>query len=164
MADTKISGLTPGGPAQSGDVIPMERSGVNYSLTAAQIAALASNPIQIAVFMLTALQIRADEAAHYVTVIPAVAGKSIVPLCIIGAVGTFSVGWTTLETEWIINAAEYFTENWSSGITQIINVLSGPVNITTNTLIDQPLQLYVGGTADALADGAITWTILYALV
>lgn len=38
MPDTKISALTPGGPAQAGDVIPMERSGANFSLTAQQLS------------------------------------------------------------------------------------------------------------------------------
>jgi hypothetical protein len=42
MSNLKISQLTAGGPAQSTDVIPIERAGVNYSLTAAQIAALTS--------------------------------------------------------------------------------------------------------------------------
>jgi hypothetical protein len=40
MANEKISDLTPGGPAQPGDEIPIARSGQNFSLTAAQIAAL----------------------------------------------------------------------------------------------------------------------------
>ena len=41
MANLKISQLTPGNPAQSGDVIPIERSDVNFSITAGSIAALA---------------------------------------------------------------------------------------------------------------------------
>jgi trimeric autotransporter adhesin len=40
MADTKISALTSGNPAQSGDEIPIARSGANYKVTAASIAAL----------------------------------------------------------------------------------------------------------------------------
>ena len=42
MANLKISQLTPGNPAQSGDVIPIERSDVNFSITAGSIAALAT--------------------------------------------------------------------------------------------------------------------------
>lgn len=42
MSSLKISQLTPGNPAQSGDVIPIERSDVNFSITAGSIAALAS--------------------------------------------------------------------------------------------------------------------------
>lgn len=40
MASTKISGLSSGNPAQSGDLIPIDRSGSNFSITAASIAAL----------------------------------------------------------------------------------------------------------------------------
>ena len=46
MANYKISQLTPGAPALATDVLPIARSGQNYSLTAAQIAALAyANPM-----------------------------------------------------------------------------------------------------------------------
>ena len=41
MADVKISALTSGNPAQSGDEIPVARSGANYKVTAGSIAALA---------------------------------------------------------------------------------------------------------------------------
>lgn len=40
--DEKISQMPAGGPAQAGDLLPIARSGANYSLTAAQIAALGS--------------------------------------------------------------------------------------------------------------------------
>lgn len=40
MANTKISALSAGSPAQSGDEIPINRSGTNYKLTAAEIVAL----------------------------------------------------------------------------------------------------------------------------
>lgn len=39
MADTKISALAAGIPAQATDVIPIERAGANYSLTAQQLSA-----------------------------------------------------------------------------------------------------------------------------
>ena len=42
MANTKISALTLGNPAQSGDLLPIDRSGANYSVTASSIAALTS--------------------------------------------------------------------------------------------------------------------------
>lgn len=42
MASEKISQLTPGNPAQTGDLLPIDRSGTNYSLTAGSIAALAT--------------------------------------------------------------------------------------------------------------------------
>lgn len=42
MANTKISALTPGGPAVGSDQVPIARSGANFSLTAANIAALAA--------------------------------------------------------------------------------------------------------------------------
>ena len=41
MPSEKISQLTSGNPAQSGDLVPIARSGANYSLTAGSIAALA---------------------------------------------------------------------------------------------------------------------------
>lgn len=41
MANTKISALTNGNPAVGTDTIPIDRAGVNRSLTAASIAALA---------------------------------------------------------------------------------------------------------------------------
>jgi hypothetical protein len=40
----KISQMTSGNPAQGSDQIPINRSGANFSLTAASIAALASSP------------------------------------------------------------------------------------------------------------------------
>ena len=40
MANTKISALTSGNPAQSSDEIPIARSGANYKITAGSIAAL----------------------------------------------------------------------------------------------------------------------------
>jgi len=39
MADSKISSLT-SSAAQAGDIIPVARSGVNYGVTAASVAAL----------------------------------------------------------------------------------------------------------------------------
>lgn len=42
MADTKISALTSGNPAQSGDEIPIARAGANYKITAGSIASLAT--------------------------------------------------------------------------------------------------------------------------
>jgi hypothetical protein len=48
MADTKISALTDGNPAQSDDQIPVNRGGVNRRITAGSIAALASGlPLQL---------------------------------------------------------------------------------------------------------------------
>jgi len=41
MADTKISALTSGNPAQSTDEIPIARSGANFKITAGSVAALA---------------------------------------------------------------------------------------------------------------------------
>ena len=45
MADTKISGLAAGAPAQAGDLIPIARSGANYSITPANILAYGSSPV-----------------------------------------------------------------------------------------------------------------------
>jgi hypothetical protein len=44
MANTKISALTSGNPAQAGDVIPIDRTGANFSITAGSIAALNTLP------------------------------------------------------------------------------------------------------------------------
>lgn len=41
MANTKISALVDGSPAQSADIIPIDRAGTNFSVTAGSIAALA---------------------------------------------------------------------------------------------------------------------------
>ncbi len=41
MANTKISALTSGNPAQSSDLIPIARSGANYAVSASSVAALA---------------------------------------------------------------------------------------------------------------------------
>lgn len=41
--DMKISQLASGNPAQAGDLIPVDRSGANFSLTAGSVAALASD-------------------------------------------------------------------------------------------------------------------------
>ena len=43
MANEKISQLTNGNPAQSGDLIPIDRTGANFSISAGSIAALASS-------------------------------------------------------------------------------------------------------------------------
>lgn len=40
MANTKISALASGNPAQGADIIPIDRAGANFSLTAASVAAL----------------------------------------------------------------------------------------------------------------------------
>lgn len=40
MADTKISALTDGSPAQSADILPIDRAGANFRLTLANILAL----------------------------------------------------------------------------------------------------------------------------
>lgn len=45
MADTKISALAAGAPAQATDLIPIARSGSNYSLTPANILNYGSSPI-----------------------------------------------------------------------------------------------------------------------
>lgn len=42
--DLKISQLTNGNPALTGDLLPVDRSGSNFAVTAASIAALASSP------------------------------------------------------------------------------------------------------------------------
>jgi len=45
MSDTKISGLAAGAPAQAGDLIPIARSGANYSITPANILAYGTSPV-----------------------------------------------------------------------------------------------------------------------
>ena len=50
MADQKISQLTDGNPAQSGDQIPVNRSGTNYRITAGSIASLAAGSKTIRTF------------------------------------------------------------------------------------------------------------------
>lgn len=50
MADLKISQLTGGDPAQSGDEIPINRSGSNFKITAGSVAALAAGTKTIRVF------------------------------------------------------------------------------------------------------------------
>lgn len=45
MPSLPISGLTAGNPAQSSDLLPMERSGVTYYVTAGSIAALGSTSV-----------------------------------------------------------------------------------------------------------------------
>lgn len=44
MPDLKISQLTSGNPALTGDLLPIDRSGANFAVTAASIAALAAGP------------------------------------------------------------------------------------------------------------------------
>lgn len=45
MADTKISALAAGAPAQATDLIPIARSGSNYSITPANILSYGTSPI-----------------------------------------------------------------------------------------------------------------------
>ena len=45
MADTKISGLAAGAPAQSTDLIPIARAGANFSITPANILAYGTSPV-----------------------------------------------------------------------------------------------------------------------
>jgi hypothetical protein len=45
VADTKISGLSAGAPAQATDLIPIARSGANFSITPANILAYGSSPV-----------------------------------------------------------------------------------------------------------------------
>src|SRR5215469_11391588 len=42
MANLKISQMTSGSPAQSGDLLPIDRSGTNFSVSASGVAALAT--------------------------------------------------------------------------------------------------------------------------
>lgn len=56
MANLKISQLTPGNPAQSGDVIPIERSDVNFSITAGSIAALAGGSVPAGSLLTTGIR------------------------------------------------------------------------------------------------------------
>jgi hypothetical protein len=43
VADTKISALTSGSPAQSGDILPIDRSGANFRITAGDVVTLTQN-------------------------------------------------------------------------------------------------------------------------
>lgn len=43
MANTKISALPAGNPAQTGDIVPIDRAGANFGITAGSIAALAGS-------------------------------------------------------------------------------------------------------------------------
>lgn len=45
MADTKISALTDGNPAQAGDALPIARSGSNFKITPASILAYGTSPV-----------------------------------------------------------------------------------------------------------------------
>jgi hypothetical protein len=45
MSNTKISALTAGGAAQTNDLLPIDRSGANFSLTAQSIASLATSSL-----------------------------------------------------------------------------------------------------------------------
>lgn len=45
MANKKISALTSGNPAQNGDLIPIDRSGANFKVTAQSLAALAGGSV-----------------------------------------------------------------------------------------------------------------------
>jgi hypothetical protein len=49
MANAKISQLASGNPAQSGDLIPIDRGGANFSLSAASVAALAAGASSLAI-------------------------------------------------------------------------------------------------------------------
>jgi hypothetical protein len=43
MANTKISALPSGNPAQAGDLVPIDRAGANFSITVGSVASLAPN-------------------------------------------------------------------------------------------------------------------------
>ena len=73
MANLKISQLTAGNPAQSSDIIPIDRAGVNFNITAGSIAALApsggsASSLQLTVTPINtaAFAIPAHTAATYI--------------------------------------------------------------------------------------------------
>ena len=81
MADTKISALTSGNPAQSTDEIPIARSGANYKITAGSIASLAAAGSTTQVIFNDAGALAGDAGLTYSKSTDAltVAGKVVTP-------------------------------------------------------------------------------------
>jgi hypothetical protein len=80
MADEKISQLASGNPAQSADLVPVDRSGSNFAVTAGSIASLAAggsvSSATVALSSSDLLNLRATPK----TLVAGQVGKTIVPI------------------------------------------------------------------------------------
>lgn len=133
MANTKISALTSGNPAQSGDLLPIDRSGSNFSVTAGSIAALAVVSVFGRTGVVTATS--GDYSVAQVTgaaplASPALSGTPTAP--------TASTGdnSTTIATTAFVKAQSYITGVAWSAIGNAAGALT-LANGTNNTTFNQ---------------------------
>jgi len=192
MANTKISGLTDGNPAQSNDLIPIARGGANFSVSAGSISSLTE---QVAVVPVSAAQLK-DTLANPIVLIPAPgANEVIVPTQIqIGYIfngtpfssptdgaacnGAYNVSGTLITTSstrdddavWAATLATF------SGLTSLLkNAAANANTIEYNILTtsDAPLEQIKGlglliineGSEDFNAgNGSLIFTIRYRII
>jgi len=147
VADTKISGLSAGAPAQATDLIPIARSGANFSITPANILAYGSSPVAgtTGTFSST-LAAGNTTITGTQTISGAVSSKSML---VVGSGGSTSAGW--------------HLGNFSSGVSGLWSTTITPSS-TNYAFIGTSSQTYVNAVSSLnllISDatvGAITST------
>ena len=191
MANTKISALTSGSPAQLTDLFPISRSGANFSLSVDDILSLSAYRVTVT---LTSAQLLSDFAAVPLVVIDAPGpNKVIVPIHISwqmhvgdtyyqnGSDIGFSLGIidnngkplytpkdivTPLSASIIDGAAVINASVDRRGFTSI-TTLSTDMNepdTTTDGFVNNPLYAYLIGALFTDGDGTIDITTHYAIM
>jgi len=186
MANTKISALTNGNPAQSGDLIPIARAGSNFSITAGSVTALATKSITV---HLTSSDILALNSIPFEIVPAPGPGKVIVPSMIkwsyvfdtqayVGGSDLFLILnansntfiFSTVSASSVTNtaiASGFIEMNESvKGITSVMAaedtfgyVLSNPNALMTNI----PLMIFASGAGFTIGDGTLDISVVYTI-
>ncbi len=184
MSNTKISEMANGNPALSADVIPIDRSGTNYSVTAGSVASLAgpAGPIltasvtvteaQLTALKITPIQIvAAPGAGSFINVISVVFNKTAGGFA--AATTAYVVGFSeSPESDYQLTTSSNFIQNSSSVVTTIPLYLFGGVvtggqpPVPVSRLTNLPLYVMNAGSADVTGSGSITLTatVLYTIV
>ncbi len=181
MPTEKISELTSGNPAASGDLLPIDRSGANYSVTATSVAALASatGSVLSASVTLTASQVNnlkgtpiqivaAPGSGNYISVLNSVWNFTR-SASFTGASTSYCVGFST--TIYQVNVYHTFITSATSQVATCYGSLlnNGAIEgtpIPVSSAANQPLKIFNRGAADTtgVAGSTVTVTVYYTVV
>ena len=172
MADTKISAITAGGPAQRADAIPISRSGVNYQLAYSAVQAGLINTTTVS--HAETLLLRSTPKACGISV---PAGYIAVPHLMICRTTSLATAYTSgaitrLElknaalTQTLINAFNIYWLVNTGPIYQVASVNAGLVLNPTNSTTGEDLALTLIGSSGELGAGVSGFTaeVRYQLV